>query len=81
MSNPVNDVVEEVRHRVRTSSGAPMQVRHIIEDVVAGMPGLDSTPVDITEVTNLVQGFGPLQPLLDDPTVEEIWINEPVEPK
>ena len=22
-------------------------------------------------------GFGPLQPYLDDPTVEEIWINEP----
>ena len=24
-----------------------------------------------------VAGFGPLQPYLDDPTVEEIWINEP----
>ena len=23
-----------------------------------------------------VSGFGPLQPYLDDPTVEEIWINE-----
>jgi Flp pilus assembly CpaF family ATPase len=22
-------------------------------------------------------GFGPLQPLLEDPTVEEIWINDP----
>jgi pilus assembly protein CpaF len=24
-----------------------------------------------------VAGFGPLQPYLDDPTVEELWINEP----
>jgi pilus assembly protein CpaF len=24
-----------------------------------------------------VCGFGPLQPFLDDPTIEEIWINEP----
>src|SRR5699024_488094 len=24
-----------------------------------------------------VAGFGPLQPYLDDPTVDEIWINEP----
>ena len=24
-----------------------------------------------------VAGFGALQPLLDDPTVEEVWINEP----
>jgi pilus assembly protein CpaF len=24
-----------------------------------------------------VAGFGPLQPLLDDPTVEEVWINQP----
>ena len=24
-----------------------------------------------------VAGFGPLQPYLDDPDVEEVWINEP----
>jgi pilus assembly protein CpaF len=28
-------------------------------------------------VLDAVAGFGPLQPFLDDPTVEEIWINEP----
>jgi pilus assembly protein CpaF len=28
-------------------------------------------------VLDAVAGFGPLQPLLDDPTVEELWINEP----
>jgi pilus assembly protein CpaF len=29
------------------------------------------------EVHDRVAGFGPLQRFLDDPTVEEIWINEP----
>lgn len=29
----------------------------------------------VTELVARVAGFGPLQPLLDDPTVEEVWIN------
>lgn len=28
------------------------------------------------QVFDVVAGFGPLQKYLDDPTVEEIWINE-----
>jgi pilus assembly protein CpaF len=28
-------------------------------------------------VVDAVAGFGPLQPFLDDPAVEEIWVNEP----
>jgi pilus assembly protein CpaF len=31
----------------------------------------------IRDVHNSVAGFGPLQRLFDDPTVEEIWLNEP----
>jgi pilus assembly protein CpaF len=39
-------------------------------------------PVDdpgrvVDELVARVAGFGPLQPYLDDPAVEEIWINEP----
>ncbi len=39
-------------------------------------------PVDdperaVDELVARVAGFGPLQPYLDDPSVEEIWINEP----
>lgn len=39
----------------------------------------DSMPHEVSEsdVSNRVRGFGPLQPLLDDPSIEEIWINEP----
>ena len=31
----------------------------------------------VGELVARVSGFGPLQPFLDDPTVEEIWINDP----
>ena len=31
----------------------------------------------VGELLARVSGFGPLQPLLEDPTVEEIWINDP----
>ncbi|TIC87541.1 CpaF family protein [Nocardioides sp. GY 10113] len=31
----------------------------------------------VAELVARVAGFGPLQPLLDDPTVEELWINSP----
>ena len=37
-------------------------------------------PVDDADFRLLVEsvaGFGPLQPFLDDPTVEEVWINSP----
>jgi len=33
--------------------------------------------VSESDVIHRVRGFGPLQPLLDDPSIEEIWINEP----
>ena len=32
----------------------------------------------VAELVARVAGFGPLQPFLDDPTVEEVWINSPV---
>ncbi|MFJ9317257.1 ATPase, T2SS/T4P/T4SS family [Pimelobacter simplex] len=31
----------------------------------------------VAELVARVAGFGPLQPYLDDPTVEEVWINSP----
>ncbi len=31
----------------------------------------------VAELVARVSGFGPLQPFLDDPAVEEIWINDP----
>ena len=38
---------------------------------------LDDPEAAVDELVARVAGFGPLQPYLDDPAVEEIWINEP----
>jgi len=42
--------------------------------VVASVPDIDAV---VGELVARVSGFGPLQPFLDDPSVEEIWINDP----
>ena len=71
MTVTLGDVVDQVRARVRTA--APTEVRHIVEDVIAE----SAARLDVTEVVNIVSGMGALQPLMEDPEVEEIWINEP----
>ena len=59
---------------------------HLIDEVVgdyldramrSSLPPLGDAQLAARAVLDAVAGFGPLQPLLDDPTVEEIWINEP----
>jgi pilus assembly protein CpaF len=40
-----------------------------------GLPTLDDGAVELLH--HRIAGFGPLTPLLDDPEIEEIWINEP----
>ena len=42
--------------------------------VVAPVPDVDAV---VGELVARVSGFGPLQPFLDDPAVEEVWINSP----
>jgi pilus assembly protein CpaF len=41
---------------------------------VAAVPDADAV---VGELVARVSGFGPLQPFLDDPAVEEVWINSP----
>lgn len=80
----------QVRERVRADGVDPQRdaglVRRIAEDVVrrhdersltgAVVPIADPDGV-VGELIARVSGFGPLQPFLDDPEVEEIWINDP----
>lgn len=79
-----------VRDVVRAEGVDPQRdtgvVRRIAESVVRdhderSLTGV-VTPVPdpsrmVGELLARVSGFGPLQPLLDDPTVEEVWINDP----
>ena len=80
----------QVRDHVRREGVDPQRdaalVRRIAEDVVrdhdhrslsgivAPVPDVDSVVGDLVA---RVSGFGPLQPFLDDPAVEEVWINDP----
>ena len=79
-----------VREAVRRQGVDPQRdapvVRRIAEGVVRdhderSLTGV-VTPVPdaaavVGELVARVSGFGPLQPFLDDPAVEEVWINDP----
>jgi pilus assembly protein CpaF len=83
-------VEAEVRELVRRRGLDPDRdaagIRTLVDEVIAdyderaltsAMPALaDATQVART-VYDAVAGFGPLQMHLDDPEVEEIWVNEP----
>ena len=83
-------LVGRVRERLRSDrtdpSAAPDAVARIAQaevrrhnDIALARGG---TPIDdeaarVREVLAAVTGYGPLQPYLDDPEVEELWINAP----
>jgi len=86
----VDTVEAEVRELVRRRGLDPVQdrgaVRLLVDEVVAdydertltsSLPSLPDPRTAARVVYDAVVGFGPLQRHLDDPTVEEIWINEP----
>lgn len=83
-------VEQEVRELVRrrgldpTTDGAG--VRRLVDEVIADydersltsqLPPLADRRGMARMVYDAVAGFGPLQAYLDDPAVEEIWVNEP----
>ena len=83
------DVVEaEVRELVRRRGLDPIvdrtAMRRLVDEVVSdyderalvsSLPPLPDLRSAARAVYDAVAGFGPLQRHLDDPTVEEIWIN------
>lgn len=83
-------LADEVREQVRRRRIDPQveadAVRQLALDVVAehekrsltgAVRSLDEPDRIVGGIVADVAGFGPLQPFLDDPTVEEVWINEP----
>ena len=90
MSQPSLLVAERVRLRLRTEqtdpSLAPEEARRIAQAEVRrhndralsrGEATIDDETACVRDVLASVSGFGPLQPLLDDPEIEEIWLNGP----
>ena len=64
----------------------PQAIKELVDDSLAdavesALQRDDQLGVDreriAQEVMHAICGFGPLQPFFDDPSVEELWINEP----
>jgi len=81
-----SDVRELVRRRGLDPVADPTAVARLIEAAIGDyldrattsqLPPLHDRSGTARAVLDAIAGFGPLQPYLDDPSVEEIWINEP----
>ena len=79
-----------LRNAVRSEGVDPQRdaavVRRLAGQVVAEhdqrslsgvVPPVGDVDAAVDELVARVSGFGPLQKYLDDPTVEEVWINDP----
>jgi pilus assembly protein CpaF len=83
-------VAERVRERLRAESTDPAREpelvariahaevrRHNDYALARGLAPVDDETGCVREVLAQVSGYGALQPYLDDPTIEEIWLNSP----
>ncbi|MDQ4503233.1 ATPase, T2SS/T4P/T4SS family [Sinomonas sp. ASV322] len=90
--NAIQIVEEEVRELIRVRGidpfHDPAEVRRLIDEAVAdyderallgAVPPVGALERARKQVFDAVAGYGPLQPFLEDPTIEEIWINAPHE--
>lgn len=83
-------VAERVRERLRADQTDPASQpeltaqiaraevrRHNDFALARGLATVDDEASCVRDVLAAVAGYGPLQVYLDDPTVEELWINAP----
>jgi pilus assembly protein CpaF len=80
------EVRELIRRRGLDPTREPVAVRRLIDEVLAdysdraltgALPALADPSSAARTVYDTVAGLGPLQRFLDDPDVEEIWVNGP----
>jgi pilus assembly protein CpaF len=90
MSQAVSMITEQVRERVRRDGvnlGTDRElvdkyvhdeVRRYSEKALGGsLPLLADEAIATKQIVASLTGFGALQPFLDDPSIEEIWVNAP----
>lgn len=80
------EVRELIRRRGIDPVRDPEQARELVGAAVCdyhdrtlsgGLPLLQDVDAAIRAILDSVAGLGPLQPYLDDPEIEEVWINQP----
>ncbi|HEY4603031.1 MAG TPA: hypothetical protein VIH08_01690, partial [Blastococcus sp.] len=78
------EVRELIRRRGLDPFTDPGPVRMLVRDVVAdysersltsALPPIADADSVVRDVLDRVAGFGPLQRYLDDPEIEEVWVN------
>ncbi|GAA3627758.1 ATPase, T2SS/T4P/T4SS family [Microbacterium awajiense] len=87
---PTTLVAERVRERLRAERTDPARDpefaagvaraevrRHNDFALARGLAPIDDESACVRDVLAAVVGYGPLQRYLDDPTVEEVWLNSP----
>ncbi|WP_150463068.1 CpaF family protein [Nesterenkonia ebinurensis] len=81
-----DEVRETIRARGIDPSQDPSSIKRLVDAAVAeydkrsmisALPVLGEPAAAATRIFHSLAGFGELQPLLDDPEVEEIWWNRP----
>ncbi|MGI6877939.1 CpaF family protein [Microbacterium sp. gxy059] len=93
MSSEQTAIIERVRERIRSDQAVRGRADVSIDEVrrlalaevrrhndyalARGERTIDDVHGCVQRTVAQVAGYGPLQPLLDDPTIEEIWINSP----
>ncbi|MDQ4214105.1 CpaF family protein [Microbacterium sp. ASV81] len=90
MSPSTAVVAERVRARLRAERTDPSQHpeearriaqfevrRHNDQALARGAATIDDEAACVRDILAGVSGYGPLQPLLEDDTIEEIWLNGP----
>ncbi|TFV81764.1 CpaF family protein [Microbacterium sp. dk485] len=83
-------VAERVRERLRAEQADPTREPELAARITAsevrrhndyalarGLEPVDDEAGCVRDVLAQLSGFGPLQPYLDDPTIEEVWLNAP----
>jgi pilus assembly protein CpaF len=90
MSDALQLIAERVRERVRrddvdlagshelAADYVSQELRRYSERALGGtLPLIDDEELAAREIVASLTGFGPLQAYLDDPEIEEVWINSP----
>lgn len=90
VTSAVGHIAEQVRERVRREGvdlrgDAALADRYVRDEVQryselalgGSVPLLADEAIITRQVVAAITGLGPLQPYLDDPLVEELWINAP----
>ncbi|MDY5505598.1 MAG: CpaF family protein, partial [Schaalia hyovaginalis] len=80
----IDDHLDWIRERLAAGGVDPATSPETIDRIIDDAIDMLSGPMSVPEREDLARslqaaivGLGPLQPLLDDPSVEEIWLNSP----